>query len=129
MQLTVSVAHRAGVTAVSVAGDLDIASRARLAAALQDRHRDGPHVVVDMRRVTFLDCAGLSTLLAAEAGLRAAGGSLRLGQVSRPVRRVLDLTATASVLMSHPAGDRHAGADVATVPPQRHDEGTPTAAT
>ncbi len=66
-------------TVVNVAGELDIATAAHtdaiLTAATGGTH---PEVVIDLRQVTFVDCAGARPLVAAARRIHEAGGSLTL---------------------------------------------------
>ncbi|MET9609367.1 STAS domain-containing protein [Streptomyces sp. NPDC006512] len=55
-------------------------------------------LLVDMRSVTFCDCAGLNALLTARLAALRAGRSLRVTAASRPVERLFRLTATRSLL-------------------------------
>ena len=73
-------------------GELDLATAPALDDQLRELHRAGfAHVVVDLRRLTFIDCAGLRALLDAHA--RAAADSTKLTLLGGPpVRRLLALT-------------------------------------
>ncbi|MEW2513367.1 STAS domain-containing protein [Streptomyces sp. NPDC046870] len=75
---------------VSVAGELDIATAvhtdAILTAATSGTH---PEVVIDLRQVTFLDCAGVRPLAAAARRVHEAGGALTLLAGHPMVVRVL----------------------------------------
>ncbi|MEK8172547.1 STAS domain-containing protein [Streptomyces sp. M19] len=52
-----------GVTVVEVSGELDIFASARISARLDSLvHSSRPDLVLDLRPVTFMDCAGLSLL-------------------------------------------------------------------
>lgn len=82
-----------GGATVRVAGELDVAGAPLIDDALQmvpaARRRD---VRLDLRAVSFCDCAGLNAFIAGDAMLRAAGGRLTLIRPSAPVRRLLSLT-------------------------------------
>jgi anti-anti-sigma factor len=91
--LGLRVVIRLGVPAVAeVSGDLDIATapwlRETLLLAIQ---RHGPAIAVDLQGVTFLDCAGVSGLLAAVHRARLAGGHVRVTRSSAPAWRVISL--------------------------------------
>ena len=64
------------------------------AMALLARERPDA-VVLDLDGVTFIDCTGLSAVLACEQELSAAGRQLVLRSTSAAVRRLLDLTGVA----------------------------------
>jgi anti-anti-sigma factor len=80
-----------------VHGDLDLATApdldARLARALSRHADDG--FVLDLSRVTFMDCAGLGPLL---RGSRRIGDRLCLRGIQPRVGRLIDLTGVARVL-------------------------------
>jgi anti-sigma B factor antagonist len=76
---------------VTVTGELDIATAPLLDYVL-DRAIEGrpaPHVIVDLRGVTFIDCAALGVLIRARNRL---GDRLWLRNVPPAVTRLLDLT-------------------------------------
>lgn len=71
-------------------GELDAYSVRQLAAELDTLRRDGHrHVRLDMANLTFLDSAGLQTLVEQDAALRSDGGRLVVERAADPVRRVL----------------------------------------
>ncbi|MFD0263979.1 STAS domain-containing protein [Kitasatospora indigofera] len=83
---------RSTVAVVWARGDIDLdtapALHRRLEAALRE-HRD---VVLDLSQVTFMDCAGLGTLLDARGQADRHGGRLVLRAVGTDVLRLLRLT-------------------------------------
>lgn len=84
---------------VTLAGEFDVATAGPLTALL-DRllavHPD--RVVVDMRAVTFIDCAGLEPLLRARSTARVWSGTVALRGASRPVRLLLTALARTRAL-------------------------------
>jgi stage II sporulation protein AA (anti-sigma F factor antagonist) len=76
---------------LEVAGELDLSTADRLTERVRTVPTDGD-VVLDLRAVSFMDSRGMLALLNAQKALRARGGELLLADVSRPVRRVLELT-------------------------------------
>ncbi|MGW0706240.1 STAS domain-containing protein [Streptomyces sp. NPDC002643] len=78
-------------TVVVVSGEIDIASAGFVAEHLTAAVHDtaAPDVLVDLRRVSFLDCSGLRVLCRAEAVARARGGRLRLVSDQLRVHRLL----------------------------------------
>jgi anti-anti-sigma factor len=91
MPFAVRVVWQSDAVTVRIAGDLDLATAGDLALVLQ---RDCPgctDIALDLRRVTFLDCAGLRVLLYARERAQREGGSVRLTRVPSRVRRVLRL--------------------------------------
>lgn len=78
---------------VVVTGELDVLSASELRGALARRPQEGcSSVVIDLDGVTFIDCTGLSALLACQQEVAATGGTFSLGALSAAVTRVLDLT-------------------------------------
>jgi anti-anti-sigma factor len=56
--------QRFGETIVVVAsGEIDLAYADQLDACLRDAHAQSERVVLDLRRVVFIDCAGLRRIL------------------------------------------------------------------
>jgi len=88
MKLTTD--NHGAVTLVAVDGDVDLASSGDLEAALEAAESD---VVLDLRRVGFMDSSGLNSLLTASRKLDER--SRRLALVIEPagtVGRLLDIT-------------------------------------
>ena len=83
-----------GTARVTVTGEVDLATASALRAALLDVLTDvrPTHLVVDLDAVTFLDCAGLSALVAARNAALGAGNHTRVTNPRPIVRRILDLT-------------------------------------
>ena len=84
-----------------IRGEIDIASASWLRETLLlaiGCH--GPVVCVDLRGVTFLDCSGISALLATARRARLEGGRMRVTGPSAPARRVIALLGLRDVLMS-----------------------------
>lgn len=66
-------------TVVEATGEIDLESAGRLTEHLDAATaRPTPDVLVDLRRVAFLDCSGLRVLCRAETRAGAQGGRLRL---------------------------------------------------
>jgi anti-anti-sigma factor len=83
---------------VAVAGELDLAHADGLADELDRLIAPGALIVVDAQELTFMDSAGLRTLLHANARAETADATLRLAAPCRAVRLVLDLTGATAVL-------------------------------
>jgi anti-anti-sigma factor len=91
-----------GVPAVAeISGEIDIASASWLRETLLLAIRCyGPAICVDLRGVTFLDCSGVSALLATARRARLEGGRMRVTGPSAQARRVIALLGLRDVLMS-----------------------------
>ena len=87
-----------------LAGDLDLCSaqllEESLAAVLDGGCRD---ITVDLSRLAFCDCAGLSALVGTRVALRRDGGDLTLAGATGQVRRLIDLAGFAESLAAEGA--------------------------
>ncbi|MQY36600.1 hypothetical protein SRB17_46020 [Streptomyces sp. RB17] len=100
----VHVGHRVagGATVVAVHGEIDV-----LTAPVLSRRLDvltscsQPDLVVDLRPVTFIDCAGLGVLCRARNRTLARQGRLRLITESAGLRRMLRVTGLGDVFEVH----------------------------
>ena len=86
--LTVRVRHEPGYVLVTVAGELDFASVARLRERLFPLSATGRPLVADLDRVSFIDAAGLGALAGAARRAAAAGTSLRVVCARPRIRRL-----------------------------------------
>ena len=87
--LTVRVRHEPGYVLVTVVGEVDFASVARLRERLFPLVAAGRPLVADLDRVTFIDAAGLGALAGAARRAAAAGTSLRVVCARPRIRRLL----------------------------------------
>ena len=90
--LTVLVRHEPDYVLVTVAGEVDFASAARLRERLFTLASSGRPLVVDLDRVSFIDAAGLGVLAGAARLAAAHGASLRVVCARRRVRQLFGLT-------------------------------------
>ncbi|MER6328341.1 STAS domain-containing protein [Streptomyces sp. NPDC001034] len=80
----------AGTTVVELYGEIDVAAAPSVAACLDDLTASArPDLVVDLRAVSFIDCAGLAPLCRARNRIARRHGRLRLVSDSDRLRRVL----------------------------------------
>ncbi|MGW1911562.1 STAS domain-containing protein [Streptomyces sp. NPDC002076] len=100
----VHVAHRVagGATVVSLHGVIDVLTAPALSLRL-DALTTGPELdlVLDLRPVTFIDCAGLGVLCRARNRMLARQGRLRLITESASLRRILRVTGLGGVFEVH----------------------------
>ena len=90
-----------GVPLVKIEGELCMSTGPRLEDELNRLAFSGvTEVHVDTSGVTSMDSTGLHVMLVADRALRQKGGRLRIVGMSPFVRRVLDITGTASHLSS-----------------------------
>ena len=77
---------------VRICGELDICSAPQLRdELLRAVRRHGPRLYLDLRDVTFLDCAGVSVLLATRRRARLEDGWVRISRASPRARRTITL--------------------------------------
>jgi anti-anti-sigma factor len=77
---------------VHVTGELDLASSPHLERTLREAQKNTRLVVLDPRGLTFIDCAGIHTIVESAARARREGGWLMLMVASPLVERLLTLT-------------------------------------
>jgi anti-sigma B factor antagonist len=93
-QVDVRSEGRAAIIAVS--GELDLASSPSLEAELERASgTDSELLVIDLRRLEFMDSTGLSVIVKAHQRLAEEGRGLYLVRGSQQVQRLLDLTGVA----------------------------------
>ena len=68
--LTIEARHEQGYPVVTVAGEIDIATAARLRERLFELAAGGRPLVADLDQVRFIDSAGLAVLVGAASGRR-----------------------------------------------------------
>ncbi len=86
------------VTRLTLTGELDLASVPQLWAALASVTQDAELVIVDLTGLTFMDSAGVSTILAVHDQLRDEDRWLALIPGQRQVKRIFELTGLADAL-------------------------------
>ena len=89
---------RAGTTRVQVTGELDLATAERLERTLRDAQAEARQVVLDLRRLTFMDCSGMRVILGAAQRARQAGDRLTVVPGPAQVERVFTLTGADNVI-------------------------------
>ena len=79
------------VALVTVAGELDVATVGDLDRAVRRAEGDARLVILDLRPVTFVDCATGHVITAADRRIRSAGGRLVVLRGPAPVDRLFEL--------------------------------------
>lgn len=77
---------------VNVAGALDIATAPELERTLRESHSHARLVVLDLRELAFMDCAGVHTIVNASIGARRTGRRLVLVRGRANIYRMFALT-------------------------------------
>lgn len=106
MSLSIKVDDlRKDLVLVSLDGVVDAASAGELKAALEPLiGRRGLIVVLDMAALSFIDSAGLGTLIGVQRRLREIDAELRLTRVPSHVQKILKITALDQALPIHSVG-------------------------
>ncbi|MGW5330572.1 STAS domain-containing protein [Streptomyces sp. NPDC004014] len=97
-QLSIVATATDGINVLAVAGDIDHHTGVALSRALDFSGTPRPRVVVDLRRVAFMDSSGINILIAAHRALTEAGGWLRLASPTGMVLRTLQLVGVDTVI-------------------------------
>jgi anti-sigma B factor antagonist len=84
--------RQAGATIVTFRGDLDIASEAEAAAALEAALDGAGMLVADLRELDFLDSTGVRVLLTADLHAREHGIGFGVARGDGMVRRLFEVT-------------------------------------
>jgi anti-anti-sigma factor len=79
-------------TVVTFLGELDIASEAPAAAALEAAIGDGGVLVADLRELAFLDSTGVRVLLTADLHAKEKGVRFGVARGDGMVRKLLEVT-------------------------------------
>jgi anti-sigma B factor antagonist len=81
-----------GVPALALVGELDLASMHLLEGELEQLLEGARSLVLDLRRLQFIDSTGLHALLRADRRLADAGGQLTIVRGPQAVERLFTLT-------------------------------------
>jgi len=99
MYLSATINDRPDGVRLSLRGEVDYAVRDGLRMALRSAiGRTGRVIEVDLRDVTFLDCAGVGAIVEAQQLAVRAGRTLIVTRHRGVVRRVLDLSGVLGLL-------------------------------
>lgn len=94
-EFQVEVRREGSAAIIAISGELDLASGPRLEEELLALDEDVRLVVVDLRRLEFMDSTGLSIIVRAHQRLAEQERELSLVRGSPQVQRLLDLTGVA----------------------------------
>ena len=91
-ELDIRVRHRPKYVLVTVAGEIDIATAARLRERLRALAARGRPLVADLEQVSFMDASGLGVLAGAAKYAAEHGASLQVVCARQQIRRLFRLT-------------------------------------
>ncbi len=104
--LTVRAADVAGVVVVAVEGEIDVDTADEVLDALRlGFSAEGPALVADLTQVSFFGSTGISTLITAHELADEYGKDFHVVAPHRAVRRPLQVTGVADVLLLHNSVD------------------------
>ena len=95
---------RFGTARVRLTGELDLATAPQLEQTLRKARVEGRRVVLDLRELAFMDCAGMGVIVAAAERARREDARLIVVRGPSHVDRVFTLTGTSAVVEF---SDRH----------------------
>jgi anti-anti-sigma factor len=95
--------HYNNIAILAVNGSLDLASGPLLAQVIQEQIGAGyHHLVVDLKKVEFMNSAGIKILLQAAQKTRQMDGDFRLANARAHVKYVLNLAGVDTVIKVYP---------------------------
>ena len=92
-----------GVTVLSLAGRVTLGEEcSQLRSTMKELLRQGKkRLVLDLSRVTYMDSAGLGTLVAAYTSTRNEGGDVRLASITGRFNELLNITKLVTIFSIH----------------------------
>jgi anti-sigma B factor antagonist len=90
--MTIQTRREPGYVVVTIAGEVDIATVARLRERLSDLAAGGLPLVADLDQVSFIDATGLGALAGAARAATEHGSSLHLVCARQQTRRLFRVT-------------------------------------
>jgi anti-anti-sigma factor len=90
---SISTAEQDNAIHVLLSGDLDLSTAKQAEQAIEDAEKAGRStVVVDLRRLSFMDSTGLRVIVSADKRARRSNRRVVIIQGPAPVRRVFEIT-------------------------------------
>ena len=106
MDLSLQERDLLGFHVVEVSGEIDVYTAPKLREAIiKAVDRGHTRLIVDIKRVAFLDSTGLGVLVGALKRVRADGGSLDIVCTSDRLLRIFDITGLDRVFQIHGSVD------------------------
>jgi anti-anti-sigma factor len=100
--LTIQIRRRRRTVLVALRGELDLGTASSISPAIEGLRPEADgvrHVVMDLRGLTFMDCAGLRELLRQDDFARTNHHNVAFVRGPRAVHQVLTLTETERLLV------------------------------
>ena len=103
MALRVDTKELSGVTVVSISGRLTLGDDSELRNRVKGLLAEGKkRLVLDLGDVSYMDSAGLGTLVAAYTSARNSGTDIKLANLSKKSDQLLSITKLLTVFEVHP---------------------------
>lgn len=100
--IRVYVSDLKGVPLLEVSGEVDLGTLPQLQRALQRAlTRNGNQIILDLRKVTFIDSSGVGALISAKKTLLSKRGELHLICGDDHIRRKLGIMRLANIMRLH----------------------------
>lgn len=94
--------HLPGACLITIAGDVDVTTACELETYIDLVRRSlDDHLVIDARRLSFLDSSGLAVLLSAAVLARARGVAVHLARLQPRVSRISETTGALPAVRAH----------------------------
>ncbi|MEU0946867.1 STAS domain-containing protein [Streptomyces canus] len=100
-QLSIVDTSSEGIRILAVAGEIDYDTCETLRQALDVPATPPPRLVIDMRKVTFMDSTGINLLIAAHQSATDAGGWIRLAAPTSSVMRTIQIVGLDTLIDCH----------------------------
>lgn len=114
--LTIEVAKDGDHAAVTLVGEIDLATQVDLRQVLTDLVVSGQiHLTIDLSGVSFIDSTGLGVLIGARRRVHVLHGSLAIVGAHEPVMRVFEITGLTRVFDITPVAAEGAAAPAGEV--------------
>jgi anti-sigma B factor antagonist len=89
---TVDTGEVEGGVRVILSGDLDLSTAKQAEQAIEEAERGSPLIVIDLRRLSFMDSTGLRVIVSADKRAKRSGRRAVIVQGPSAVRRVFEIT-------------------------------------
>jgi anti-sigma B factor antagonist len=97
-EVTVRLASSAGIQIIDVAGEIDVYSVSRLKTALVNALSEAPsEIILDIRKVRYIDSTGLGVLIGGLRRIREHGGSIKIVVIDVHIRKILEITGMSGI--------------------------------
>jgi anti-sigma B factor antagonist len=89
---TVETGEHDGGVRVILSGDLDLSTAKQAEQAIEEAERGAKLIVIDLRRLSFMDSTGLRVIVSADKRAKRSGRRAVIVQGPSAVRRVFEIT-------------------------------------